>query len=412
MKRNSLTFLMLLTVSPIVMSQSLTLEQIIDTGLNRSLVLETESENIKIKELEKIDADRLRWPSLNLSASTSNSNLENQSASASIGVNQPLYQGGSISTQQNIADVELKKAALNLLRKKQTLVKDLQLAYIDILEAKALTEEEKLSLTRLQEQARISKILYSEGDVWKNDALQADVSIAQGETQVIAAENKILRSKSNLNVLLNYEIDQTIDVLGELVWKKQDWSWGQIRKTVEEKHPELMIAKINEDIANLRINVQRASNRPTVNLSSALSQSESFTGSSSGATNLSVTLSANWTFWDGGNINRAISASRIEKQKASFALHNQRQSILKQAQLSWLSLNEAASQVSVLKQAIGIAQENYRVNTVRYQEKLGTANDLLTAQTLLSKSKKDWLSALARYAKAVYTLKFNMGEGS
>ena len=77
--------------------------------------------------------------------------------------------------------------------------------------------------------------------------------------------------------------------------------------------------------------------------------------------------------------------------------------------LSWLNFREAQNQISVLQQAIEIANENYRVNTVRYQEKLGTANDLLTAQTLLSKSKKDWISALARYLKSVYTLQYNLG---
>ena len=385
------------------------LEQLIDIALKQNLSIQIEQENVRQKEFSKIDNDRLRWPNLSLSGSTTN-DLSDQTGSVSVNLNQPLYQGGAIHAKQEIADIELKKSNLNYIRKKQTLIKDIQLAYIDLLEAIELEKQESLSLIQLREQARISKVLYSEGDVWKNDVLQADVSIAQGETQVIAAKNKVLLRKSALNILLNFDLNKRLEVEGELAWQDHQWTWGNITENIESSHPELHVAKLNEDVAKLGISNQKSKNLPTVNLSSSLAHSEYFTSDVEASNNMNITLSASWRFWDAGNTNRDISGSRIEKKKKSMELYNKRQSLLQQAQQSWLNFIEAKSQVKVLKQAIGIAEENYRVNTVRYQEKLGTANDLLTAQTLLSKSRKDWVSALARYLKAAYTLKFNLAD--
>ena len=63
----------------------------------------------------------------------------------------------------------------------------------------------------------------------------------------------------------------------------------------------------------------------------------------------------------------------------------------------------------VLRKSLEHAQENYRVNTVRYQEQLGTANDLLNAQALLTDTRKDWISALASYERAVVSLEYALG---
>ena len=65
--------------------------------------------------------------------------------------------------------------------------------------------------------------------------------------------------------------------------------------------------------------------------------------------------------------------------------------------------------MEVLQQALENAKENYRVNQVRYQEQLGSANDLLSAQDMLSSSRKDWLSALAQLSKARYSLQYELG---
>jgi len=389
-------------------AESYNLEQLINIALTQNLSLKIEQEAITQTELAKIDSDRLRWPSLSMNGSTTN-DLENQSGSLSINLNQPIYQGGSISVKQQQADLELQKTNIGLNRKRQSLKKDVQLAYIDILESLALEKEERLSLEQIKEQARIANVLYSEGDVWKNDVLQANVSIAQGEAQVIAATNSVLLKKSALNILLNFNLSDELNIDGNLEWHDYQWTWDKIEEHINSIHPELSIAKINEDIASLSIKNQSASKLPTVNLSSSIVHSEYFTSNISSSNDMTISLSANWQLWDAGNINRNISNARIEKKKKSIELFNTRQIVLQQAQQSWLKFSEAKNQVSILKQAIEIAIENYRVNTVRYQEKLGTANDLLTAQTLLSKSKKDWISALARYLKSVYTLQYNLG---
>ena len=61
---------------------------------------------------------------------------------------------------------------------------------------------------------------------------------------------------------------------------------------------------------------------------------------------------------------------------------------------AFLLLHEAEKQVQVTKKAIEQAEENFRINTERYREQVGTSTDVIDAQTLLTKARADHFNAL------------------
>jgi len=56
------------------------------------------------------------------------------------------------------------------------------------------------------------------------------------------------------------------------------------------------------------------------------------------------------------------------------------------------------------------AEENFRINTERYREQVGTATDVIDAQTLLTKSRSDHANALSDCAIQQARLERAMGE--
>ncbi|MDD5101342.1 MAG: TolC family protein, partial [Syntrophales bacterium] len=64
---------------------------------------------------------------------------------------------------------------------------------------------------------------------------------------------------------------------------------------------------------------------------------------------------------------------------------------------AFLLLHEAAKQVQVAKKAIEQAEENFRINTERYREQVGTATDVIDAQSLLTKARSDHDNSLGDY---------------
>jgi outer membrane protein len=60
-------------------------------------------------------------------------------------------------------------------------------------------------------------------------------------------------------------------------------------------------------------------------------------------------------------------------------------------------LREAESQIAVSQKLIDQAEENFRISEERYKERVGTATEVLDAQTLLTRAKSEYANALGDY---------------
>ena len=70
----------------------------------------------------------------------------------------------------------------------------------------------------------------------------------------------------------------------------------------------------------------------------------------------------------------------------------------------------AYQRIGVTKEAIRQGEENLRINRDRYQERVGTATEVLDAQTLLTQSRTEHYRAIYDYQLAVARLRRATGE--
>jgi len=64
---------------------------------------------------------------------------------------------------------------------------------------------------------------------------------------------------------------------------------------------------------------------------------------------------------------------------------------------AFLLLHEAQAQIQVAKKAIEQSEENYRINSERYREQVGTATAVIDAATILTKARSDYFNALGDF---------------
>ena len=96
---------------------------------------------------------------------------------------------------------------------------------------------------------------------------------------------------------------------------------------------------------------------------------------------------ANWNFWEWGKTKNRVDAGISRENQAADILTNIRDQITLEVKNAFLLLHEAEKQVQVAKKAIEQAEENFRINTERYREQVGTSTDVIDAQTLLTKAR-------------------------
>ena len=73
-------------------------------------------------------------------------------------------------------------------------------------------------------------------------------------------------------------------------------------------------------------------------------------------------------------------------------------------------VNVARERIGVAETAIRQSEENLRINKERYQERVGTATEVLDAQTLITQARTDYYSALYDYQVSTARLKRAVGE--
>jgi len=89
-----------------------------------------------------------------------------------------------------------------------------------------------------------------------------------------------------------------------------------------------------------------------------------------------------------------VDADRSRENQAADGLSYLRDQIVLEVKNAFLLVQEANRQVRVSQAAITQAEENFRINKERYQEQVGTATEVLDAQTLLTKARADHFNAL------------------
>ena len=212
--------MLILVSAPSVMADPLTLNELVNITMQNNPGIKVAEEGVVQKELA-LDNEMIaqRPATITLSGSSSETvndlfggtGSQNSVGTGTTGLtfSKTLYQykGGALTAKEQKARETLEKEKLTLLRKKQSLRKQVQHAYLDLLKAYADQQEDEMSLERLREQSRISTIFYEQGSAWKNEVLQSEVTIAQAEKGLFASQNSIRTTEATLNQLMDRNID-------------------------------------------------------------------------------------------------------------------------------------------------------------------------------------------------------------
>jgi len=150
-------------------SNAMNINQVLDYALENNPAILIAREQLQSQIYSEESAHKNQWPvvSANSSIKQSHSRIVDKTVKSSVGLSLslPLYKGGSLGTERDTSTDQRLIAEFQMLRAEQSLIKDVKHAFIDIINAKKIHQEEKLSVERLKEHARISRIFFSEAQV-------------------------------------------------------------------------------------------------------------------------------------------------------------------------------------------------------------------------------------------------------
>jgi len=321
---------------------------------------------------------------------------------------QVLYDFGKTSSSIDAAQYGLKAREIETERAKNRSALDFIVAYYDLLESEKLLAVAGEEVQRYEAHKKDAEARYSAGVVTKNEVLQADVTLADSRQRYLTADNLRSLHASRVNSLLLRPLNDTV----QLEEVKKSPSAGitleQAWTVADAQSPE--IAVINAAIMAKEESVKavRAEYMPSLFVSGGYEYQE----------NQYMVHQDNWSLVAGVNINLAnggATSSRVGVGKSELlSLKITRDKIKDAVQLdvkaAYLDLQSSSQRIDVAKTAVAQAEENLRLQRLRYQEGVGTAIEVLDAVTLLSTAETNSWRALYGFERAEAGLLYAMGK--
>jgi outer membrane protein len=312
-----------------------------------------------------------------------------------------LYAGGAIVANYDINRFGEEAAKLDEHVAVQDIVRDVKEAYYSILKAQKLLEVANQSVEQLQAHVDMAKNFYDVGMIPLNDVLYSEVELANGQRELIRAENGVERIKSRFNVILRRDINTSVEVEDILAYRAFEQSLEWCLKEAMVKRMEIRIQEFRLEQAKAFVRVMASEYYPSVDLVGSYGrygEDTSLKGSAyKDSESWSILAVANWTFWEWGRTKNRVEFARQRERQANDLLIGTQDRVTLELKDAYLSLREAEKQVDVAKRAIAQAEENYRITEERYREQVSTSTDVLDALTLLTRAKSDYTNALGDY---------------
>ncbi|MFH1079852.1 MAG: TolC family protein [Pseudomonadota bacterium] len=326
---------------------------------------------------------------------------------------QPLFAGGGIAANYEAGKIGFEISQMEKNAVTQDIVQEVKVSYFNILKAEKLLGVARQSLEQLQAHRNVAQNFFDVGLIPRNDLLQSEVQVANGEQFLIRMENSVELAKSKFNTILRRNINEPVQVEDILAYRPYDLKMEDCIRTAMENRPEIKSQALKVDQAKSLVKAARSDFFPTL---SAVGHYERV-GDTPGVAgtpfkdseNWYVMGVASWTFWEWGKTKYRVDASRSRENQSIDLLNNTRDQIALEVKNAYLVILESEKQVMVTKKAIEQAQENFRINEERYREQVATSTDVLDAQTLLTRAKSDYANALGEYNISYARLERAMG---
>jgi len=328
----------------------------------------------------------------------------------SVSFTMPLYRGGRIEKGIKIAEIKRAAAEDTLKFNRQELVYNLTSIYYKISQLERLLEANNATVRQLQEHRKIVELNVSAGTAPRVDLLKTEAELSHARQSALVVKNNLESSYELLKVLMGVDMNKKISI-AEAPEIKDGYPGvdESISKALSQRPDYKAISK-EKAISEERIEVAEGKRLPSVNLNGEY-------GDRSGADfgfeeNWSVGLRLSLPIFDGGITRSEISRERSQAEIARDKERSLRNEVIRQVKDAHFGIENADARISETLAAIDTANENLRIERLKYRTGGGTSADVLDAETVLLRAETDYYQALFDKAAAIASLKRAMGEGS
>jgi len=412
-----IVFSCMVMAAPLLMAEEtrlLTLEQAIEIADKHNKDIQKAKEYISWTEGKYVEERAAALPQFLASASVSRSHDESQLVfnsyypdlidrdNASVSVTQALFTWGQIGAAIRAAKEGEAYAQEQLNQYRQTVQKEVTVAFYDILLARELLELAKQNLRQKEKQLEESRNKYVSGVATDYDVLAAEVALKNAKPDRIRAENLLKTTRERLRFLLAMD-KEAVDAQGDLnISYKPIPSFDEARIIAMENRPDLKSLDNRIKISKEMVKVANSLNKPRLDLRGEYGWNYyNPTDMPSGDGELwTMGIQLNFPFFDGLRTQGRVAQSKsdvrtveIEKSKTIDSISLQLRDAINTVNESDEIVKALSDNVTQAERLLTMAEKGYALGVKIRLEVDDAEINLLQAKGNLSKAKRDYLSA-------------------
>ena len=316
---------------------------------------------------------------------------QDQFATYGIRATQLLYDFGKTSANMDAAQYGLQSREIDTVLIKNQSALDFVVAYLDLLETDKLLQVATEEVTNYEAHKKDTEARFRAGVVTKNEVLQVDVTLADSRQRLLSAENLRSLRESKINSLLLRPLnDQVLPEeikAGPATTVTLEEAWA----SAEASRPRLKEMDVMIAAKEQNVKAAQAEYLPTLYVSGGWEHGENkylvHQDSWSAIAGVNINLSS------GGASSSKSGMARAELRSLKLTRDKLLDGIRLEVKSAYLDLQSSARKIEVAKTAVEQAEENLRLQRLRYKEGVGTATDVLDAVTLLTTAESNsWKS--------------------
>jgi outer membrane protein len=321
---------------------------------------------------------------------------------------QLLYDFGKTSSSVSSAQYGLKAREVDTFRTRNRAALDFINSYFDLLEAQELHKVAQEEVTLYEAHVKDATARFRTGVITRNEVLQAEVTLADSQQRLLTAENNEALRISRLNSVLMRPLNEEVhpaEVFGTPLDKitLQD-AWA----AAEAQNADLRDLEARTRAKDESISSIRGEYLPSIYVSGGYEYNENQYMAQQ--RNWALVAGVNMSLFAGGSTNAKVSMAKYELLSLRMSREKLLDAVLMEVQAAWLEVQSSQKKIQVALAAVGQAQENLRLQRLRYKEGVGTNTEVLDAVTLLTTAETNSWKANFGLRRAEAALLYAMGR--
>jgi outer membrane protein len=318
-----------------------------------------------------------------------------------INLYQTIYDFGGNISRYEASKTFLDVTSLDIARIRNLVALDFINAYYDLLETEKMIIVTEKEVQRFESHLKVAQDLYADGVITKNDLLQAEVRLSDAKQRLLTTKNKRSVDVSNINNILSRPINADLQVVDVPMDDSKGVELEKAWDTAEKERREIKIIDHELKIIDLEEKAAKSEYYPKLFAQGGYNFTENRYQFPEG--NWSLILGIDLNLFNGWSTKAEVLKVLQRREQLLEEKRKLMDDIKLEVEKSFLGLKNSLEKIFVTKGAASQAEENLRINKVRYEEGIGTSTDVIDAITLLT-------LAETNYCKSVYDLKRSQAE--